>query len=456
MDKLSSSLQTKIKNRPLNTMIRSDSKKLNNSFIKLTNYIAHRIDVKIPDIFDGRKVWVDLLPPVQNQGTCGSCWAFATTDVLASKFNIHSLGKMKITLSAAKVVLCDLKGAEIEISHPYTSKSVDAETTYSGCFGNSLLDACRYLYLIGTSTLECVPYNKNTGKFDQQFNKLSTFSGITSVPLCSYVAGPYGDMCSDNYIDYHTGQQGGTPCRFYRAISFYGLPGTVKDNGSELVLRDNIFKWGPICTGIKIYPNFYTFDPNNEIYEWDNIGPQVGGHAVVLVGWGEDKGKKYWIVKNSWGVDWGMDGYFYMIRGVNECDIETNCVSLVPDYWYPIDYDVGDIAIEFSPYKEERLNINTQLDITAGGIDNRSGYTRRTMLQMPWIKYTPPINYKDLPNWKKFIAGIDCNIENRFYKSDLYKNKSTNNKLNKLNKLYLITLIIIIIIITILCLMVIF
>ena len=44
-------------------------------------------------------------------------------------------------------------------------------------------------------------------------------------------------------------------------------------------------------------------------------------HAIQLVGYNEDGDTPYWIVRNSWSSDWGIDGYLYLEMGENTCGL---------------------------------------------------------------------------------------------------------------------------------------
>lgn len=46
-------------------------------------------------------------------------------------------------------------------------------------------------------------------------------------------------------------------------------------------------------------------------------------HGVLVVGYGNTEGEDYFLVKNSWGANWGMDGYFMISRSRNMCGIAT-------------------------------------------------------------------------------------------------------------------------------------
>tara|TARA_Y100000389_G_scaffold798_2_gene846 strand:+ start:817 stop:2256 length:1440 start_codon:yes stop_codon:yes gene_type:complete len=423
MEKLSAGLQAAIKSYPLKTVVRSQDNKVNDAYAGVTHIIPNAQKLKIPDDFDGREVWVGLLPPVMNQGQCGSCWAFASTGALAARFNIQSMGLLNIQLSTLKLILCDLQGAEIDVDTLNTygaSRVASKALSTSACYGNSLMDASRYLYQIGTCTEECAPYDKNYGEHNIAGGKftqgLGQFGGASNaIPYCGDVFGPFGDMCTGYAYTVPSGRERGVPQRAYKALHFYALAGIKADGGSEADIRQNIYRWGPVCTGMLVYPDFYTFDPVTEIYAWDKKGPVVGGHAIELVGWGSKGGTDYWIIKNSWGTDWGLDGYFLMQRGTNMCEIEENAIGYIPDFFYPAGHQIEHDAMFRAPkvLQEGRDKVTTALNVAGGGIDTSTGYTRRVMATMPWIDVARPVQLSALPNWDKFVAGDMATLEGR-------------------------------------------
>ncbi len=62
---------------------------------------------------------------------------------------------------------------------------------------------------------------------------------------------------------------------------------------------------GPIVAGFMVFEDFQ--DYTEGVYD-HTTGAMLGGHAVLIVGY--DAQEEYWICKNSWGADWGENGYF--------------------------------------------------------------------------------------------------------------------------------------------------
>lgn len=434
MEVLTTALKAQISARPTDTLLRSQTPQTDETSkmkIKVNDYPEKHS--KVPDNFDGRKVWEGLLTPPANQGSCGSCWAFASTGCLADKFNIQSMGLMHVTLSASKLILCDVKGYS-DVLHPEMSKEQVAELQVrsnqtSACYGNTLQSAWKYLFINGTTTEQCVPYNSKYGQF-KEMSSLSSFDSPESMPTCVQVSGLLGDMCTGFTFSDNSLEENGIPARFYRCLHYFALAGVAKDNGSELHIRYDIYKWGPVSTSFAVYPDFYTFNAKTDIYKWNGKNSQVGGHAVEIVGWGTENNVDYWIIKNSWGTDWGDNGYFRMVRGINNCEIEENVISGVPDFFYPLKYDAeqkDNVWNDSEDAIQERRIINIDMSGHGGGIDPSTGYSRRIMVTQPWIDFNPPIKISDLPDYNRWVAGIDANVKNRtIYQAKI---KDSNNDL---------------------------
>jgi cathepsin B len=439
MNKLTAELQTKIKANPTNTILKSDDENLEKLYTTDVCKIKTKQINNLPSNFDGRIIWKDYLTPVYNQKSCGACWAVASTSVLADKFNIQSAGQQYIELSISKLILCSknfensnyVKNLENQIylntniNNNLLKENIKTLSTFA-CYGNTLYNAFQYLYLFGTCTKECIPYNLSLG-IENQYDSISNFTSSEKLPLCEYVSGPLEDMCSDFFVFSLTGVQGGTPSRFYRAHGVYGIPGTEKYGGSEKDIRNELYVWGPVASAFKVYPDFYTFDAKNEIYEWNGEGEQVGGHAIEIVGWGIDNDKPYWIIENSWGEEWGDKGFFKMIRGKNNCEIEENVISAVPDFFYKHNTKIPEELRIFSnnDLKKFRDDINTNKNnnIVAGGIEPTTGYTRRVMNTFNNIDFKSPYDLKKMADRNNFVAG-----EMNNNKLKVHDNKTNSNK----------------------------
>jgi len=409
---LSAELIAKIEERPTETILKGQTDFATKQYTELEVLLPERKIVDI-DFLDGREIWKGMITGPLEQGNCGSCWAYASVSALSDRFNIQSLGKMHVELAPNRMLMCNWLAGNSFLPDPedttVLTEILNTEKLLnSSCYGNTLVDAYKYLYLIGTTTITCM--NSGLQGIDKRIKSIKKFTNISQVPLCAEISGPSFDMCSNYSRNTETGNEQGTPARFYRVFRFYGVL------NKELYIRDNIAKWGPVATGMVLYPDFYRFNAKKDIYRWNGEGPAVGGHAVVIVGWGIDKDiGDYWIIKNSWGTKWGDNGYFKIVRGKNECEIEDNVVSAIPDFFYPSDFDKlasKKAIVTNKDLEKERQLLTIRLkDSFAGGIDPETGYTRRIPIYFPWIDITPPINWRKLPNWKTYMAYIDSNVK---------------------------------------------
>ncbi|KAM9309803.1 cathepsin K [Pholidichthys leucotaenia] len=121
-----------------------------------------------------------------------------------------------------------------------------------------------------------------------------------------------GGIDSEEVYPY-VGEQG--PCRYNSS----GMAAECKGykeipKGNEHALAVALFKAGPVSVGIDATQQTFQFYRRGIYYD-RNCNPDDINHAVLAVGYGvTPKGKKYWIVKNSWSESWGNKGYVLMAR----------------------------------------------------------------------------------------------------------------------------------------------
>lgn len=96
-------------------------------------------------------------------------------------------------------------------------------------------------------------------------------------------------------------------------------------------MMQEIYQRGPIACGVAVPAALENY--TSGIFD-DKTGDTNIVHDISVVGWGVEKGVKYWTVRNSWGSHFGELGFFRVIRGVNNIAIESDCSWATPlDTW---------------------------------------------------------------------------------------------------------------------------
>lgn len=211
---------------------------------------------EVPDRFDSREKWSQCFnSPIYNMGNCTASWAIATASALSNRFCVGSPEEYsELMLSPQQMLSCD--------------------SMQRGCNGGDIDTAWNFIEREGLVSEICFPY--------QADGSVSCGSKCTTeAPL--------------------------------RAASHCVL-------NNEMAIRREIFNNGPVVAPIFLIDDFLVY--RGGLYQEMPTATQLSDqrrqriiHAVKIIGWGEMEGKRYWLIENSWGEEWGEHGYAKIVAG---------------------------------------------------------------------------------------------------------------------------------------------
>jgi len=240
----------------------------------------------LPMSFDWR--YAEGTTPVANQGSCGSCWAFAPTGQLESHVRIYD-NRIE-NLSEQAVLSCNTNGG--------------------GCDGGPLYAAYNVFENHGAVSETCMVYEADD-----------------TVP------------CTQD------------ECDVIARITSYGL--IAADINT---IKTSVYNYGPVATTMWVVDNF--MDYVDGCYQTNVTCGTGDPHAVLIVGWDDNMcgGEGAWIVKNSWGPYWGVDGYFYIKYG-------AGCIAQSGNY--QISYEPTPVFVRiYTPDGGEVWDVGTEHTIS--------------------------------------------------------------------------------------------
>lgn len=250
---------------------RMEAERLAQGQMFLQRSATERVAVDVPEAWDWSNAHgQSYIEGVMDQGDCGSCYAISSVRMLSARH---------------KVKQNNSKLEPWSISFPLACSEYN-----QGCDGGYGFLLAKWSGEVGLLPESCLAYSA-TGvcKLDCDLKKFK----------------------EKRYrVDNH---------RYVG--SFYG-------GANEREIMEEVYKNGPVAVGMRVDEDFSFYDSG--VYassvkhnkttpeEWERVD-----HGILLVGWGVDNGKKYWRLQNSWGEDWGEDGYFRIARGDDESAIES-------------------------------------------------------------------------------------------------------------------------------------
>lgn len=229
--------------------------------LTLINNTPYKFDT-LPDKFNLKDY--GLVGPVRDQGKMGSCWTFATSGALESAL-LKATGKL----------------------YNFSQDNIQNTMLQYSIYGvDGILEGAQQSTGVGYLVNWYGPYPTDLDRYDE-LGKVSTHINMAneSIHVQDVVFFPTRQNATDNYI-------------FKKALMDYGAFLVAIYSGEN--------------------SKYYNETSAARYYN----GTKGINHAVTLVGWDDNypasnflnppSGDGAWIIKNSWGTDWGDEGYFYL------------------------------------------------------------------------------------------------------------------------------------------------
>jgi len=344
----------------------------------------------------------EKLTPVKNQGTEGCCWAFAM------------VGAMEASL----------------IQQGYaTPDNIDLSEAHMAYFSINLRDS---KYNDGDASVGTEAYSAGGNEY-YALAAMSKGSGAVSEELA-----PYEEYTGKNAKEVEEEK------RFLSEACISRLIQLNPKNSDDI--KKAVMEYGGVLN------TFYSdelgcYNPQTASYHY--VGEATQNHQTLIVGWDDNYSKENfkegqqptsngaWIVRNSWGEDWGKDGYFYMSY---ETTIKTaSAIVACPEKEYDNNYGytgsisilsfLGDYstsniftskkdeileAISISAYEVDTVNIKINK-----GVQPDNPQTGETVLSMIYdmegkyekIELSKPIQLTKGERYSIVVEGVNVNFE---------------------------------------------
>ena len=250
----------------------------------------------------------DVLSPVRDQKSCGSCWAMSSTSVLSDRF----------------MLMKGIKNLELDPLIPVSCSTNDA-----GCNGGQPSSCGKFFENVGCSVKSstcqgwdefCATDQCQNPPACSALNCPNNYKAIEGSTKSLVVMNPDGTPNADlTIINIKTEimKNGSVVCSTFVPFAIYDPSYWPETNGVFMVGKgfyDARLKKqfaGQSVAGTPV-------DADN--FTWDSLITEDGqpaGHAMAIIGWGttpvsalNNQSVEYWTIRNSWGTSWADGGFF--------------------------------------------------------------------------------------------------------------------------------------------------